>query len=810
MTGVFDPDWVDPRVDRKPAQRPATYDEVWSANRVLARGDRTDADAERLRREYEPIMTAVNGDRARRGLKPMVNPGYWIGSMERRASADNGTFDFASMFAPRVTRDEQQAEIFKEIGAIRAANPDFLKDIPTDVATFRQAIINREKDARARAREALERSSGVGQTTAGFVAGVWETMHDPVNIASMPLGGGGTTLGAKIGRSALLNGALELAQQPVVAENREVLGEKLTPGEAALNTVMGAAGGVVGDVVLPAAVKATAKGIGRAIDATLPTDRRIAMALGRADIADASDADVAAAFAARVPRELRTPDENAAIHVIERETEIRDSSPFIPSVEGLNAHAARMQSSMEALVRANTADAVQIVTPSMPARLRSSGGRLANDVVSFFKAKGYSDMQARGIAAGVAAEAASNHGARNPTSGAFGLGQWLGPRKAELIRRYGPNPTRQQQLEFLHWELQGGDHGGRAVLRQGDEAGVLRSYIQDFMRPAKGAETTGDLQRGMAALGREGEDIVIRTAGAGDAIDAPIVRPPEMDAEAPTIARPEGPQLEIDYADVPQLRRDLFADDASHGAAQDALIEGDGLPGLADAALPDRQAVDGETGIVEPSHISDQVAEVLEANGFERKGDAFSRRFENVAAGGAFSDGARVITLQMDNTGRWLERLDGFDVARDTDLREHAGDPIGAVRAVMDDMGLPIEWVAPARKKAATAAGARVDVPAEPAAPSPAMRDAIAAEPALAAAPPAPARQLELFDEPAGQGATLQADSLAHDMRAALAAIGDSDGATYRLEDGSEAKLADIMTDIDEDEAMIATIRSCL
>jgi len=821
MSGVFDPDWVDPRTDTMPAQRPATFGEVWSANRVLARGDRMDAEAERLRREYEPLLTAVNADRERRGLKPMVNPGYWQSSVERRPSADTGSFDFSSLFDDRITRDQQQAAIFGEIASIRQRDPSFLKDVP-DLPSFRKGMIDREKAARAGAREVLGRSSGVAQGAVGFAGGVWETMHDPVNIASMPLGGGGTTILAKVGRSALLNGGLELMQQPFVAENREVLGEELTLGEAGLNTLFGAVGGVAGDVVVPELAKLAGKGIGKAFDAAVPVDRRIASAISRASLDDASDADIAAAFARQVPRELRTPDESAALHVIERESEIRASSPFIPTVESLNAHAARMQSSMEAIVRANTADAVPIISPVVPpsprARLRVAGGRLASDVVRFFLDKGYSEAHARGIAAGVAAEAASNHLARNPTSDALGLGQWLGPRKAELIRRYGPNPTRQQQLEFLHWELQGGDHGGRAVLRAGDEASVLSAYINDFMRPAKGAETTGDLSRGMAALGREMEDAA-RAIDIDMGAEGPIVRPVALDAERGAVARPDAELPEIDYADVPQLARDLFEDDATWAAAQDSHVEealgiardgADELPEVPprrdDAQAPADAGQPRIDHAAEPPHISDQVAAVLEANGFERKGNEFTRVFENRAAPGAFSDGRRAVTVRMDESGRWLERLDGFDVARDVDLRSHPNDPIAAIRAVTDDADLPVDWKPASPDRTANAAA----VPRAAAEPAPAVRDALAAEGFDVEPPASVPRQLDLFDEPTGKGATLQADSLSHDMRALLDADDAASGGQYRLEDGSEATLADILADIDEDEAMLATIRGCL
>jgi hypothetical protein len=71
--------------------------------------------------------------------------------------------------------------------------------------------------------------------------------------------------------------------------------------------------------------------------------------------------------------------------------------------------------------------------------------------------------------------------------------------------RYGPNPSREQQLEFLWHELQGGDPGGKHVLAAGDAGSVLDAYIRKFMRPAAGFETDRDLRAGMEALGHKGE-----------------------------------------------------------------------------------------------------------------------------------------------------------------------------------------------------------------------------------------------------------------------------------------------------------------
>jgi hypothetical protein len=174
------------------------------------------------------------------------------------------------------------------------------------------------------------------------------------------------------------------------------------------------------------------------------------------------------------------------------------------------------QAPVEDILRSVGSDPAHFSTPTRAAaaaervaKVRPEpAGNLPQDIVSFFRAKGYNDHTARGIAAGIAAEAhGGDHTAVNPTSGALGLGQWLGARKQAIIDRYGPNPTRQEQLEFLHSELQGGDPGGHFVLRAKSDREALDAYIRKFMRPAAGKETDGDLSRGTAALGEKSEPV---------------------------------------------------------------------------------------------------------------------------------------------------------------------------------------------------------------------------------------------------------------------------------------------------------------
>lgn len=114
-------------------------------------------------------------------------------------------------------------------------------------------------------------------------------------------------------------------------------------------------------------------------------------------------------------------------------------------------------------------------------------------------AQRYGKERADGIWAGIGAESAWDPNRSNPTSGAYGLGQWLGPRKRALFAKYGRSPTAAQQIEFLISELEGGDPGGGSVLAQRTRTGTLSAYVRNFMRP--GAGVAGDMQRGMQILG---------------------------------------------------------------------------------------------------------------------------------------------------------------------------------------------------------------------------------------------------------------------------------------------------------------------
>jgi hypothetical protein len=137
--------------------------------------------------------------------------------------------------------------------------------------------------------------------------------------------------------------------------------------------------------------------------------------------------------------------------------------------------------------------------PAAPANTPSAD--VGAQVAAFFRRNGFSAAAAQGMTAGAWAESRLNPDAVNPTSGAYGIGQWLGARKAELFRRYGQHPSLAQQLEFMVWELTHTEQASGRALRASDNArGALETYVRNFMRPGVGGETSGDLARGAQYL----------------------------------------------------------------------------------------------------------------------------------------------------------------------------------------------------------------------------------------------------------------------------------------------------------------------
>lgn len=223
-------------------------------------------------------------------------------------------------------------KVWRAVEAYRRLDPEAFADLGTR-DEFERKVLRRD-GGRDADRDTLDR----GSRLAAFAGGMAGEFTDPVNIASLPIGGVGKSIGTRMLTEGLINAGVEVVQVPFRSAGREALGEELTMGEAALNIAAAGAGGAL----LRGAID-VAPGAARAIDA------KVVQPVRRMIDPDAPSREFARAFADMVPPELRTPEQEAALFVVNRAAEVEQASPFARTFEGLDAHVAKMQTAMEAL-----------------------------------------------------------------------------------------------------------------------------------------------------------------------------------------------------------------------------------------------------------------------------------------------------------------------------------------------------------------------------------------------------------------------------------------------------------------------------
>lgn len=524
---------------------PPTFGEAAEANLNLLKDDREDYQALYLFEGYDDLENElVRMGHKRTQYRNLPGSHHWYGE-------DNN---------PR------QDALWGDVEAERRRNPAAFPDLPKTKPEFETWLA-----ARKGGRQRDQQTSAAGPTGSAIVPGLGFgllTMAEPQNLLMLPMGGGGRTVAGTLAKNFLAGSSFSVLTAPERVAQRGKMGEGYSGDELLRDAAMGGVtqAGFVGLHL------GAAKGGKLAYD-QLPLDYRLAQQLK-----------------AEVPSYLRSPEQQAAIHVIERGAEIDGSSPYHPTAQALDRHAQRLQATMDAIddappaaLAAAARPAAAVAKPGAPRGPAKGQIGFDNSVYQGLRERGIPEHTARGVAAGIHAESASDPTVRGGYKGrAVGYGQWLGTRREELIRRYGPNPTAAQQLDFMAWELKGGDLGGAKVLAAGDEVGAMTSYINDFMRPAKGAETSGDLQRGMAALGRGGEDMPGGAAAASEPMPFPdrpaamdAVRPEVMAAAMPEVLRPLIADRARSLNDVGALARDLgVSEDMARGGLDELVLGG--------------------------------------------------------------------------------------------------------------------------------------------------------------------------------------------------------------------------------------------
>ena len=196
----------------------------------------------------------------------------------------------------------------------------------------------------------------------------------------------------------------------------------------------------------------------------------------------------------------------------------------------------------------------------------SMAGSNALTAMRYLMGKGLSQAQAAGMVGSLMGESGGDLDitAVNPTSGAYGIAQWLGPRKTALFQRYGKNPTLEQQLDYLWYELNTTHSNGLRYLTgaqsAADAADAAFGWYEFSVGPdgaLKAMRDTGQNGSQRMLRGRKyaaqlmGQDYGDLSGGQGDISFAPWLTQPldnrdlygDM-TDAPALQQPKGPTPE--------------------------------------------------------------------------------------------------------------------------------------------------------------------------------------------------------------------------------------------------------------------------
>ena len=108
-------------------------------------------------------------------------------------------------------------------------------------------------------------------------------------------------------------------------------------------------------------------------------------------------------------------------------------------------------------------------------------------IINYFINKGLTRIQAKGIYGNLMQESGGNIQAISSDGyDSYGLAQWTGPRKQKLFEMQGPNPTIEQQLDFLWWELNNTHKDALRALKQAKTVyDATKIFMDKFERPHK-------------------------------------------------------------------------------------------------------------------------------------------------------------------------------------------------------------------------------------------------------------------------------------------------------------------------------------
>jgi GNAT superfamily N-acetyltransferase len=532
-----------------------------------------------------------------------------------------------------------------------------------------------------------------------------------------------------------------------------------------------------------------------------------------------SDRATVDAFRKVVPEENWTPDERAAVNVIERTENIADASPYVRGPAGDHAHFTRMERGLRAA--ADRIEGGAVPSPARPV----APPPMATMWRAIIGNEGGTDKQGRFLTS---------------PKGAIGPAQVLPGTAKEAAKLAGlPWDDARYRSEHAYNEALGQAYFKKQLDTFGDPAKAAAAY-----NAGPGSARSGKGLRGaMARAARAGEPdnwekylpaetrAYVENFRRRTGIEDGPVRSAELPAMADDIAPAEWADLP-DEPVLPDLRRDLFPDEATWRVAQAAdeaemlgidprllIAEVDSKPefvratvaqdaapdeGLGPASILTFQPARGEPGIsvrVEDGQLATAV--FRDADGVARGAVQYPITAE---ARETFPEVRSFVQPEFRRQGVATRLYDALeDEGYAVDALSGTGDLTPAGAALVNSR----------RVRRVERAIEAVTAPRAP------VERMAAPEPAAASmggADPLPARGAARFADPAGSAPIEQAMTLGHDIKASIDA-GHLDGLTFAASgiverNGSAVALPEsatvILAELDAEDAALAAIRGCL
>ena len=289
---------------------PAWYEINWDSTKAAAKMAAYDAPGTQRKVRQTRLMMAAT-DLARALGKPI------------------GTYDLTIPGAPidpDVERAIYEPDFWRDLKAYRARNPGFLKDLGNDAADFEARLKKDFQDERAGLQVRMARQGILGNLAGGAIG----SQADGLNFASNFIGGPAATgvLGTAkaIAVNGLVNAGVELVETPLIAGERNAQGGELTFAEARNNVAFAFTGGAL--------MTAGTKGLSVAANKAFSLDDRA----------------LASAFRQSIEGDWQlSPQQAAALNVLERKVEVDASNPYQRSYPAIDAHERQLSQTLRTL-----------------------------------------------------------------------------------------------------------------------------------------------------------------------------------------------------------------------------------------------------------------------------------------------------------------------------------------------------------------------------------------------------------------------------------------------------------------------------